>query len=100
MAFQRVCKLEEIPAGKALSVDAAAEKPMLIRSGDQVLACSRICLHRGGDLSGGELEGSVVTCPLHFWKYELKDGQCLQVPSSKLKTYVCKIENGEVFIDA
>ena len=59
---------------------------------------------RGNTFSVGvfswSLDGTVVTCPLHFWKYELKDGQCVQVPSAKLKTYACKIENDEVFIDA
>lgn len=97
--MQRVCKLDEIPENKPLSMDAGAEKAMLVKSGEAVLATSRVCLHRGGDLSQGELDGTVVTCPLHFWKYELNDGQCLQVPTAKLKTYPCHVENSEVSID-
>lgn len=100
MAFQRACNITDLVPGQALKVDLAGQGVLLIKDGDQVHASSSVCIHRGGDLSSGEMQGSIITCPLHFWKFDLNDGICVQVPSVKLKTFPVKLENGLVWVDA
>jgi nitrite reductase/ring-hydroxylating ferredoxin subunit len=100
MALQRVCSLDELPPGKLLKADLSGQALMLFNHGGELHAMSRVCLHRGGDLSSGELEGGIVTCPLHFWKFDLKDGVCVQVPSARLKTYPVSVQDNGVFVDA
>jgi UDP-MurNAc hydroxylase len=47
-----------------------------IRIGDYVV--ERFCPHRRADLSVfGECDGSVLTCTLHGWKFDLETGRCL-----------------------
>lgn len=99
MPFERVCSLDEIPEGKPLKVSPAGQLLMVSKVEGAVHACSRVCLHRGADLSGGELQGSIVTCPLHFWQFDVKSGACVQVPQMALKTQAVKIENQEVHVE-
>lgn len=61
-------------------------------------AIDNTCIHRGGPLGEGELEGDCVTCPWHNWEYNVKTGACLTNPAAKVKTYDVKIEGDEVKI--
>jgi phenylpropionate dioxygenase-like ring-hydroxylating dioxygenase large terminal subunit len=38
------------------------------------------CVHRGGPLADGRVEGACVRCPYHGWLYG-PDGACLEIPS-------------------
>ena len=45
----------------------------------------RFCPHRKADLSEfGVIEGDFVVCTLHGWKFQLKDGACLNADDHKL----------------
>ena len=99
MAWENVCTLSQLEGGKLLKVKLGDAPILLANVEGQVHAMSNACLHRGADLSLSEVEGSVITCHLHFWKYDLKDGHCLQVPGAVLKTYPVKVEEGAVFVE-
>ncbi|MBJ93961.1 MAG: vanillate demethylase oxygenase subunit [Rickettsiales bacterium] len=47
----------------------------------KAVVMSDICIHRGGSLSSGTLEGDFLRCPYHGWKYG-KDGACKEIPSN------------------
>lgn len=49
-----------------------------------------ICPHEGGPLDEGSLAEGCVTCPLHNYKFNLKNGRCLTDPSLKVDTYRVK----------
>ena len=42
---------------------------------------SDLCVHRGGALSDGFLEGDCIRCPYHGWKYK-GDGECVEIPAN------------------
>ncbi|MCB0035889.1 MAG: aromatic ring-hydroxylating dioxygenase subunit alpha [Anaerolineales bacterium] len=42
---------------------------------------SDLCVHRGGALSEGFLEGDCIRCPYHGWKYK-PDGECIEIPAN------------------
>jgi UDP-MurNAc hydroxylase len=47
-----------------------------IRLGDWIV--QRRCPHLRGDLSRfGETRGSILTCTMHGWQYDLSTGRCL-----------------------
>jgi UDP-MurNAc hydroxylase len=47
-----------------------------IRLGDWII--QRRCPHLRGDLSRfGETRGSILTCTMHGWQYDLSTGRCL-----------------------
>jgi nitrite reductase (NADH) small subunit len=62
-------------------------------------ALDNVCLHRGGPLGQGMIEGSKVVCPWHGWEWDVKTGAATQNPSLKVAVYPLKIENGDVLVE-
>ncbi len=55
-----------------------------IELGDYVM--QRKCPHREADLSiFGEINGTELTCSLHGWRFDLKDGKCLNAENRPLR---------------
>ena len=48
----------------------------------QVVALSNWCVHRGGSLSDGWMEGDCLRCPYHGWRYRA-DGVCVEIPANQ-----------------
>ena len=42
---------------------------------------SDLCVHRGGALSDGFVEGDCLRCPYHGWKFK-QDGECVEIPAN------------------
>ena len=49
-----------------------------VAHGDTILEIQSACPHAGGDLSRGVITDGFIVCPLHGWKFSLKDGSCVQ----------------------
>ena len=87
---------------------------LLARISDRYFAANNRCPHMGGKLSRGKLEGTIVTCPLHGSKFDLRDGQvvrwlkgsgllsrvgrALKSPR-QLTTYNVKVEDDKILIE-
>jgi nitrite reductase/ring-hydroxylating ferredoxin subunit len=64
----------------------------------QFYALRNSCLHRGGPVCTGALEGNILTCPWHGYQYDVTNGQLLDDPSAKLAAYSLEVINGEVHL--
>jgi nitrite reductase (NADH) small subunit len=64
----------------------------------EISAMDNICLHRGGPLGQGVIEGGKVICPWHGWAWDPKTGEA-QVPGAKIAVYPVKIEGEDVMIE-
>src|SRR2546427_1258395 len=72
--FVPVADASEIPPGTSKVVVVAGHIVALFNVGGSFYALSNTCLHRGGAVGGGELDGEVVTCPLHGWQDDVRSG--------------------------
>ena len=59
-------------------------------------AVADACLHKGVSLEGGVCKDGVVTCPSHWWRYDLRDGALQGSPGEYLDSYPCRIADGIV----
>jgi nitrite reductase/ring-hydroxylating ferredoxin subunit len=59
-------------------------------------AIDNTCLHRGGPLGEGEVEGDEVSCPWHGWQYNVKTGVCVNNPAAKVATYQVKVDGTDL----
>ena len=50
---------------------------------------------RDAALSGGIVRDGILTCPGHFWRYDLRTGQCLHQPE-RVASYPCRVTGGWV----
>lgn len=64
-----------------------------------ISAMENVCLHRGGPLGQGTIEGDKVVCPWHGWQWNPKTGEAVHNPAAKVALYPIKIENGDVMIE-
>jgi len=64
-----------------------------------ISAMDNICLHRGGPLGQGTIEGDKVVCPWHGWEWDPKTGQATQNRNARIAVYPIKVENRDVMIE-
>lgn len=56
------------------------------------------CPHRDIALSGGVIKGDLLTCPGHFWNFDLSDGHRTDLPEQALSLYPTTVEDGWVWV--
>ncbi len=71
---------------------------LFVRAGGRVFVFDNRCPHMGCAFSGGTLDGSIIICPCHDWRFSLKTGEYEAEPSYKLKFYEWKIEAGKIWV--
>jgi len=71
-----------IGEGEMRAVDVGGVAILVARRGGEVFALSNTCVHRGGQLDQGELQGDCVKCPLHGSVFRLEDGSVEQGPAA------------------
>ena len=59
-------------------------------------AVSDACLHKGVSLEGGLCKDGFITCPSHWWRYDLRDGSLQGSPGEHLATFPCRIVDGVI----
>jgi nitrite reductase/ring-hydroxylating ferredoxin subunit len=93
-----VARAADVPADAGLAVTAEGRPLALFRVDDEIVAIQGQCLHRGGPLALGDLRGTVLTCPWHWWRYDLRTGVRLDDPSVCLERFQVEIEDGQVVV--
>ncbi|MBC7782013.1 MAG: Rieske (2Fe-2S) protein [Proteobacteria bacterium] len=74
-AWRKGCDIEELADGARL-VEIARRKVVIMKAGDRLFAFNDLCAHSGGPMHRAEVEGTVLTCPLHGWRFDLaRDGE-------------------------
>ena len=91
-------ELDKLPEGKAVAVFPRGLPVLLIRRGAEVFALENRCAHMGCPLAGGALEGFMLQCPCHDWRFDIRDGGLAENPELAVKTYAAEIKNGKVYV--
>ena len=84
-------------SGKIVSVE--GRSIALFRVKNEFFALANVCLHRGGPLGEGNVSGSVVTCPWHGWKFDIRTGSFTIIPTLKVAAYKVKELDGSVMVE-
>jgi nitrite reductase (NADH) small subunit len=99
MAFVRTIKVEELPPGTVRELYIEGKAVAVANVGGKIYAINNTCLHRGGPLGQGLLEGKVVTCPWHGWQFDVTTGKAVQNPVAGVDCYAAEVRGQDVFID-
>lgn len=97
--FVKVGKAGDLAAGQGKTVDVNGREIALFNVSGTFYAIDNTCKHRGGPLGEGELDGTVVTCPLHAWTYDVASGECFDDPSCHVDTFPVKVEGDDVLVE-
>jgi nitrite reductase/ring-hydroxylating ferredoxin subunit len=99
MARVRVGRSSDVPAGEGRVVEAGGRSLALFNVDGAYYAIDNSCAHRGGPLGEGELDGTVVTCPWHGWRWDVKSGANANNPAVKMACFLVSVEAGDVFVE-
>jgi nitrite reductase/ring-hydroxylating ferredoxin subunit len=89
-------RVEELPVGPGRLLVAAGRRVAVGNAGGELFALDDTCLHRGGSLACGHLDGEVLVCPMHWWRYDVRSGRRLGRPELRLRRYPVRVVDGEV----
>lgn len=99
-----VCTLEQIAAGQGRCFITNDLQIAVFRLRDgRVFALDNICPHRAGPLSEGIIgvdhasRVEAVVCPLHAYKFSLRDGRGLDT-ELLLRSFPVEVRDGRVFV--
>ena len=95
-----LCEVSAVSEGTCKSFIVEGRRIALYNVGGSFHATQDICLHKGGLLGKGTLDGPVVTCPLHGWRFNVVTGDCLtHAHSRKLKLYPTLVDDDSVAVE-
>lgn len=75
--FVKVAKVSELSPGKMRTVEVNGQRLILIEINKEFYALDARCPHRNGPLDRGHLYGSIIECPWHYYRYDVKTGENL-----------------------
>ena len=70
----------------------------LFHTADGVFACNNRCPHEGYPLREGNLDGCILTCNWHNWKFDLKTG-ANHFGGERLRVYPVALRDGDIWLD-
>ncbi|MGH2994822.1 MAG: Rieske (2Fe-2S) protein [Gaiellaceae bacterium] len=91
-----VARVEDVPTGSARVVRAGERELALFNVEGSLYATQAECLHLGGPLGDGFLEGCVISCPWHGWQYDVTTGENEFDRALALETFEVVVEDGDV----
>jgi 3-phenylpropionate/trans-cinnamate dioxygenase ferredoxin component len=94
--FIKCAELSELAPGASKTVEVAGRALGLFNVGGTIHCLDNTCLHRGGPLGEGTLEGEVITCPWHHWQYNVRTGENLFDPGVKVTKYSIRVEGNDI----
>ena len=64
----------------------------LVRTSDGVFALDHACPHEGYGMTQGSLDGNLITCAWHNWKFRVDDGTCV-VGEEDINTHPATVDD-------
>ena len=98
--FVKVGKTSDFPSGAGKIVEVNGKTLAVFNVEGNFYALDNTCLHRGGPIADGELDGTNVVCPWHGWRYDLRTGGTTFNPAVGLNTYQVRVEGDEISVEA
>ena len=92
----KIAETKDLTSGQAAAFDLEGQRIALFNVEGTFYATQSDCLHMGGPLGHGELEGCVLSCPWHGWQYDVRTGENEFDRALKLETFETVVEDGEV----
>jgi nitrite reductase (NADH) small subunit len=90
--------VSNLPAGRGQACTVDGRAIALYRTGDGVFATANACPHRGGPLAEGDLIGNEITCPWHFWSFDVITGVCMGNPEVSVETHAVHVEGDRIYV--
>lgn len=95
----KIADNSELKPGEGKVIEVGGKTLALFNVDGTFYALDNSCLHRGGPLGEGELDGPIVTCPWHGWRWDVTSGANTNNPAVKVACFPVKVEGTSVFVE-
>jgi 3-phenylpropionate/trans-cinnamate dioxygenase ferredoxin component len=96
-AFVDVAAVRELPPGTGRTFHVRDKEIAIFNVDGQVYAIDDSCVHAGASLGAGKLDGKVLTCRAHGFRYDVTTGQ-LTTGGLGVTSYPAKVSDGRIFV--
>jgi nitrite reductase/ring-hydroxylating ferredoxin subunit len=96
--YYQAAELDQVKLGTGTTVTVQGKEIALFNVDGQIYAIDDACLHQGLSLGSSKLEGKVVTCRAHGWRFDVTTGSTMHVPGFGVSAYPVKIEDDKVLV--
>ena len=96
--FIRAIAVSDLAPGQCTQANVGGTPVAIYNVDGAFYATSNTCLHRGGPLGQGMLDGAAVMCPWHAWSWDVTTGENVANAELRIPTYEVKVEDGHVFV--
>ena len=79
-SYIEVAKVDEIPFGKMKHVELNGKEIMIANLDGKFYALNDRCSHTNAPLSMGNIQGNIVTCPMHEARFDVMTGKKVSDP--------------------
>ena len=99
--FVDICKVSDIPIGEARMILVNDVAFGIFNVSGEFFAIDDACPHAGASLSRGIIEGDVVRCRIHHWRFCVRSGTYLDEtkPSCNVRNYPLRVVGEHVQIE-
>jgi nitrite reductase (NADH) small subunit len=98
--FTKLTVQSELPPADEAKEFPCGDKTICVANVNGIYsAMDNVCLHRGGPLGQGMIEGGKVVCPWHGWAWDAKTGAAEQDAKMKVAVYPLRVDNGDVLVE-
>jgi nitrite reductase/ring-hydroxylating ferredoxin subunit len=73
---------------------------VVFRNDGNLYAINNTCTHEDGPIGEGTVNGTVIACPYHDWRFDFTSGKCLTTPDRDVATYATRERDGFVWVGA
>ena len=94
--FITVSTVEDIPPGTGRTVEVHGILIALFNVDGTFYAIDNTCPHAGGPLGEGYLEGYIVECPWHRWRFNVQTGARPENPNITVACCPVRVEGNQV----
>lgn len=94
--YVRVAGTADVAPGTGITAEVGERSLAVFNVAGTFHVIDNTCVHRGGPLGEGDLEGEVVTCPWHAWQFNVTTGKCINNPAACVKSYPVSVEGPDI----
>jgi toluene monooxygenase system ferredoxin subunit len=99
MSFRKVSTLDDLWSGEMSGIHVDGRQLLLVNVEGVIHAYADACPHQRSLLSKGSLEGKILTCPTHFWEFDVSTGRGINPRGACLAAYAVRVQDGDIFVE-
>ena len=77
-------------------MDIDGNSVIITRFAEKVSCFKNACAHMGLEMTQGEIDKAIITCPHHGFQYALESGECITAPEVQLQPHAVRVKGPNI----